>query len=911
MNVLRTDILLPCRQPVLDTLLDVLRRGDRQGVLVLGEIGLGKSFLLRAVERSLPPGSRRHVVRASRALHSAPYGALDDLLAGVPARELGGPVPALRAARYRLRGPDGGSAVVLVDDAQFLDEESSYLLTQLAVTEAIRLVAFADYSLAPSSGLHGFAAEGYLDRLQLEPLTEATLGALITPGSAPAGPVPGAVRDVLRLREATGGNPMLLRALLDGAAVGEDAVPDPDLYLHLGLHLDPVRHSSAGALADLVASVLAPMPEEQRTVMDLLALAGAASAADVERLASGDAVRALVDQRFVAVHPAGVDWLTLRHGLYGDVLRATLPLGRRSLLHARFRGSRYALPPYSCHRLHHLAWALDAGAPVAAPVLLDAARVAAELGRPEAAERFLRAVPPGQGRAIAVGRAGLLTARGRPADAVQLLTGADSHADGGTEVDAGPTGPARDDAVVVQGTAAAADLARIAVVVQGAALRQRGAPASAVLALLDALPAPDAASGAVEADLLRARLHLDAGRAAEVLRSLPTDAGGLPTHPPALRAVALGLRGEALGLLGRAAEATQCTQAALETVLADPYGLAHVYEDVLTQHVLVLAHAGAGGRALAVLEQAETAVLPFRPADALRGILLVRRGDVRAGVQALAPGIQRLRRVDRQLLLPYAVGAAAWGAAVLGEVEEAGMLLREHRALRPRGRLDLGILGRGFAAAAESLELRAPQQPPLDALLAEARVLGLRACEVELLVLAVLLGAAGATDRLARAAADLPGEEALVLAEFAGAASTGDGAALGEVADRAAAVGLPLIALQAATRAWELRAESGPAAGARSLLRRLGRYGAPFVGTRFEVPGGAGRLTELTRSEAVVARRVAAGESNRDIAEALCVSVRTVEGHLHRMYVKFGLGGRADLVRELQGLGPDLLQPAP
>ncbi|MHA7282230.1 LuxR C-terminal-related transcriptional regulator [Arthrobacter sp. TMS2-4] len=910
MNFPPTTTLLPCRQPVLEALLDVLRRGDRQGALVLGETGMGKSSLLRAVERSLPAHKPCLMVRASRALHAVPYGALGSLLDGVPVADLAGPVAALRAARQRLRGTDGTTGAVLVDDAQFLDEESAYVLTQLAVTGVIRLVAAADYSLAPSSGLHGFAGEGYLDRVHLEPLTDATLRAVAehSQGSTRGGSVPLGTRALGRLRDATGGNPMLLRALLGHVAAttgitarttgtaqpGEDEDWD----------LDPARYPTAGALTDLVASLLAPMPEEQRTVMDLLALGGAVPAADVERLIGSDAVRALVDQRFVVTDAGDARYLTLRHGLYGDVLRATLPLGRRALLHARLCEPPSTVPPDRCRRLRHLEWALDAGAPVEASALLDAARVATGLGRLEAAERFLHAVAPGHGLATAVGRARLLIARGCPADAVQVLTRQ------GAGPDAGATGRARN------GADDDADLARIAVVLQGTALRLAGAPASGIGALLDDLPGRDAAPGAAEAgaDLLRAQLLLDAGRPADVLHHLPAAPGGPApptTYPPASRAVALALRGGALGLLGRAVEAERCTQAALDAVLADPYGLAHVYEDVLTHHVLVLAHAGASGRALAALEQAETSVLPFGPGEVLRGIVLVRRGEVRAGLQVLDPALARLRRVDRQLLLPYAVGAASWGAAVLGDADRTGPLVWEHRALPPRGRLDLGILGRAFAAAAESLEPRTPQQPPLlDALLADVRSPGLATCEKDLLVLAVLLDVTGATDRLARAAAALQGEEALVLALFAQAAGAGDGAALGEVADRAAAVGLPLVALNAAARAWELRGESGATPDDRSLARRLGRYGVPFVGTRFEAPGGAGRRTDLTRSEAAVARRVAGGESNRDIAEALCVSVRTVEGHLHRMYVKLGLSGRPDLVRELQGLGPDRLQPA-
>ncbi|MBG6224119.1 DNA-binding CsgD family transcriptional regulator [Arthrobacter sp. CAN_A2] len=907
MNFLRTDDLLPCRQPVVDALLDVLQRDDGLGALVLGETGMGKTCLLRALERAIPAARPRHVVRAARALHSVPYGALGDFFAGVPARDFTSPIPLLRTARQRLHRPDGGGAcAVLVDDAQFLDEESTHVLTQLVVMGVVRLIAFADHSLTPSSGLHGFAGEGYLDRVHLEPLTDATLRAVaehaLRPapaGTEPLGTGPLGHRALLGLRESTGGNPMLLKAVLghlapDGAQSGEGD----------GWHVDPVRPRPAGALTDLVASILAPMPDAQRTAMDLLALGGAVPAADVERLTGSEAVRTLIDQRFVAAHPADARYLTLRHGLYGEVIRAVLPLGRKALLRARLCGPAFDVPPYGCHRLRHLEWALDTGAPVEAAMLLDAARVATGLGRLAASEQFLHAVPAGSGPGIAVERARLLSARGRPAEAVRLL--ADRDAGAGIRVQDGSDDAAADVAPV-----------RAVVVAQGTAMRLAGAPASEVVALLESVrtshvePGTADAGTTVGADLLRAQLLLDQGKPAAVDLLLAEDRFLAADPEPFgdLRAVALALRGGALGLRGRAVEAARCTQAAFDAVIADPYRFAHVAEDVLTQHVLVLAQAGAADHALAALGQAETATLPFGPLEALRGIVLLRRGDFRTGMQALVPALARLRRVDRQLLLPYAVGVAAWGAAVLGETEQATALIEELRALPPRGRLDLGIMGRAFAAAAGSLESRGPQRPTrFAALVDEVRPPDLRACEKDILVLAVLLGVAGATERLALVAADLQGDEALILAGVARAAGARDGAALGEVADRAAAVGLPLIALEAAARARDVQAESGTHADIRTAARRLGRHGAPFTGTSFEVPGGARRLTDLTRSEDVVARLVAGGESNRDIAAALCVSVRTVEGHLHRIYVKLGISGRADLVRELQGLGVQPLQ---
>ena len=67
------------------------------------------------------------------------------------------------------------------------------------------------------------------------------------------------------------------------------------------------------------------------------------------------------------------------------------------------------------------------------------------------------------------------------------------------------------------------------------------------------------------------------------------------------------------------------------------------------------------------------------------------------------------------------------------------------------------------------------------------------------------------------------------------------------------------------------------------------------------IGGRAPASGELTPVERRVVELVAAGNTNREVAAALFLSTRTVEGHLSRVYGKLGVHSRVELARKLAG----------
>ncbi|NUT96949.1 MAG: helix-turn-helix transcriptional regulator, partial [Saccharothrix sp.] len=120
--------------------------------------------------------------------------------------------------------------------------------------------------------------------------------------------------------------------------------------------------------------------------------------------------------------------------------------------------------------------------------------------------------------------------------------------------------------------------------------------------------------------------------------------------------------------------------------------------------------------------------------------------------------------------------------------------------------------------------------------------------------------------------------------------------------------------LLAVAEAWERLgdgvAAAETAAQAASLFRTLDRRGsatrAAAVAHRLAVEGlrtpalsEAARPLPLTRREREIATLAATGLSNREIADRLVVSVRTIEGHLYRTGAKLGTTTRAELAAVL------------
>jgi DNA-binding CsgD family transcriptional regulator len=202
----------------------------------------------------------------------------------------------------------------------------------------------------------------------------------------------------------------------------------------------------------------------------------------------------------------------------------------------------------------------------------------------------------------------------------------------------------------------------------------------------------------------------------------------------------------------------------------------------------------------------------------------------------------------------------AWSGAVLGRAEGQVMWARYYR-----------LIGDAPAAAARAREaLAAASDPPQPlAQLTAHRVLGETAMDTG------------------------DGEDAL--------------AHLGASLDLAAACAAPYERALSLIALGELHATAGDRAAAPAALAEareictslgatpaLARIDALAGCLRSEPPPRSSLPDGLTAREVDVLRLVAAGQSNREIAATLFISIRTVNRHIENLYRKIGAHGRAD-----------------
>jgi DNA-binding CsgD family transcriptional regulator len=822
-----------------------IRRGAA-GIVVAGPAGVGKTRLAR--EALAVSGGRgatvvwAHGSTAARPLPLGAFAGLLDVPAGDAAETIGRALDQL--ARQQ-------PLVLAVDDAHLLDEHSAIVLHRVVVRRlAPALVTLRTGEPAPDP-VTSLWKDDHLPRLDLAPLDVAETTGLVA--RVLGGPVESA--SAHRLWTLTQGSPLFLRHLLAGEVSAGRFTPASGIWRWTS---DP---AISPELAGLLEHEMGGLAAGVRDVVDLVALTEPVAVPTLAALTSPEDLEEAENRALVRTDGVVA---RLAHPLYGEVRRTAMGILRARRLRGLVAQTLDAAPD----PIPRAVLTLDSDLAPEPALFLQAAEAATRMYDLPLAERLARAAAATGDPVARLVHAAALSWLSRGEEAEAILADLAARApDTGTRalVQLHRTGN-------LLWTMARPDEARQALV----AAEATGAAPFHVAAMSLALAASVGELSPVLArgpELLRDELPDDLARilvasavsaAAAVtgeLRLLDEAAvvGGLtadrvPTVIPGFGLADWQVLGHRLaGTLDRADDQARRMRAAS----ADLPGPARLMGLVVAGHA-----AFAGGRvrdALLLLSEAWAGLADSGHEFRFRCRTLLAATLAQAGQTAraapLLAGIVAGQHPAYRLFAPDDLLARAWGAAAEGSMTEA--------------------IGHAVAAADLARETGAP------------------AYEVLAWQTAIQFGdATAALPRLA-ALAEL-GPRAVVARSHARAWADQDGELLLEASD-------------AWTRLGDLVAAGDAAAQAADVHRRQGRHGSALSaaalaqklagrsGARTPALAIAVRPLPLTAREREIVTLAARGLSNKDIAERLNVSVRTVEGHLYRAGLKLGVSERTAL----------------
>lgn len=699
---------------------------------------------------------------------------------------------------------------------------------------------------------------GVLTRVDVPPLGPA--GVETMAADLLGGPVTRGLHEYLV--RASGGLPLVIRELIADGVADATMVRSGKMWVWRGSH-----GRVGGRLTDMVRTRLETLTADDREALELVACSGGAPVRILLQLVSVEALDSCERRELIEL----VDPSTLQAGppAIELAIRDSLSAARRSWLRQRLSAvlARDADAPDELVQ-RAATWSLDDGHRPAPDLALAASRAAGRTGEWASAQRLAAA------------------ALGTPAD-------------------------------------------REARVALAQALRFRSMPTEALAIIEPALEPPDgddpaAALTREHAAVVKAHVllfHHDDPAAALAAIDACQPAGGsrfLDAHR--------------LGLAGLAG-CYEATTADMERVVADPSSSDVERAAVWPALILRLAFTGRGRDALAHSVRAITVAptvadqLPFALSNVTSAAFFARMmggydlGDLPAigllpitGLIQLGLGLpliwngraaEALVEIDKAIAafdvddahgfkaLAYAAAAAA---AVLSGDERRGVELADLARVEPlRTCRSIEPAIQGLLLWPEFFRGGVDHVAAVGgALIAEYHERGLHACDLATRHTLLRLG----VDRVAPsdelvALVDTPVGHAIA-ARFRAVAAR-DAVALLDAADQFEAFDEVVVAAELAAQAHHEARSSGRRSLARTAELRVRALTEGVDTTAYPLLGDWSAPQQLTRREREVVTLAAQQLTNRQIAQRLHTSRRTVEGHLHRAYGKLGVSHRSEL----------------
>lgn len=835
------------------------------GIVLSGPAGVGKTRLAgEAVAGCGTRRTHRRWIAGTASGRNVPLGAFADIAGDF------GPDPLRRVREVidALVGDGPGQVVIGVDDAHLLDDLSAFTVHQLVSRRLATVIVTVRSGEAAPEAIAAIWTEHHLDRLELQPLSLVETTQLVE--HVLDGPVQSL--SARRLWQFTQGNVLYLRHLVDSEVGAGRLTQRTDLWVWEG------QPELSPTLAELLEARIAEVPRRVRDVLDALAVAEPLDAAVLAAVTDRDGLTEAESLGLVVVAPGERATVRLAHPLFGEVRRTgSLRLRQLSGRIAAELGRRGSTDPRDLVRRAMLSIQSDlspdsdlfVAAASAATHLLDV-RLALALAE--------RAVAGGGGPSARIAQAMANFWLERPLEAESILAELASETTGATRT-------------------------RVAALRISNLAGELGRPESAERELDATLSADDTESTAIAGafraliDIVRGNADAAVAQAMQVLAEPPADEFA---HMHAIFVAVSGL-----GDLGRIEEIEPVAETGYRLADSSP-GASHARFQLAFLQANAYRCAGALSLADAAIARIrrETLDVPFEESwhCLLAGMSAMNRGSLAEAQRLVAESLTHLGGGDGGRVikgfgrswLTTLTGMAGRAAEARGALTAIDWWAQEPAACvwDPERSLAQAWTCAAEGAVSQAISI---MRTAADA----ERDRGRPGWEVVLLQAATQFGDSTTATRLAQLATQVQGPRAAAASAHAGALAAGDTDALLDASRRYEAFGDRLAAGDAAAHAVTVSQHAGKrgtAMNAEAVARRLAG----------QCRGATPALRAATTTQPFTPRQheiislAAHGLSNKEIAERLMVSTRSVEGHLFRASQRVGAKNRGQLIAVLR-----------
>jgi DNA-binding CsgD family transcriptional regulator len=849
--------------------------GNRSaGVVIVGPAGVGKSRL--AAEAALAAAAQGAVVRwavATETARNIPLGAFSEWTIGLqdnPLHLVSGVIEALTAA------PDGRQCVVAVDDAHLLDDLSAFVLHQLVLRHRASVIVSIRSGEPVPDAVTALWKDRLVALLELQALSCEDSTELL--GRALDGPVD--PRCAEAMWKFTGGNVLYLWHLVEQERAAKRLVQRGGTWEWTG------TPGVSPTLVGLIETQVGSVPEAVLEVVDLVAVAEPVEADVLKRLVEPAVIEEAERRGLISVTGDRGGVVHVGHPLYGEVRRRQAGPWRVRRLRGRLARSYAEVVTETdvdaVVRLG-LLW-LESDLPPDAQLFLSAAQASAMRLDLRLVERMADASIRAGGKAEpALLLAQIMLYSDRADEVEELLTTLqpasldDAQLSTMTILRAAnflwPMARPQESWDLVEAAFAESnEVVRSALqAFRAGQLAFAARPSEAILLAqkLDLAILPDVA--ALTAATFALVLGLgDVGRIEEA-NSVAAQTRERAARSREFAYIEVWLTEIHVASLAQAGDLSDASKVATDFHRDRTDGPG--FTQTVSEAIVGMA-AAANGRLDAARRRMVGVLTVFTAMDhsppmhyrtaIVTAEVLAKLGD--PGAAEVSADVERLRHASFEYLESDRLIAAAWVAAARGATTSA------------------------LAAARSAADF--------------ARRHGQHAREVLALQTATHLGDVSTSSRLSELSETVQGPRAAAATAFAAALAANDGPAL-----------------QAASVQFEsfgdLFAAADVAAHAAVALRRHDKQGSALIAAAraqrlSSVCGGAvspalreaAQPLPLTRREREVIALVATGLSNKEIADTLHLSIRSVEGHLYRASARTGASSRVELsalMHELNG----------